>query len=53
MLVLAIFPALTALAGFLNPRVRNVEAELPDIEQRKPEPKPEPAQEEAPAEATA
>jgi len=54
MLTLAIFPALTALAGFLNPRVRNVELELPDIEQRKPEPKPEPPQEEqAPEEATA
>lgn len=54
MLTLAIFPALTALAGFLNPRVRNVESELPDIEARKPEPKPEPPQEEAaPEEATA
>jgi DHA3 family macrolide efflux protein-like MFS transporter len=47
MLTLAIFPALTALAGFLNPRVRNLETELPDNEERKPEPKPEPAQEEA------
>ena len=53
MLTLAIFPALTALLGFLNPRVRNVETELPDIEQRKPEPKPEPPAEAAPEEATA
>ncbi len=37
----AAVPALVALAGFLNPRVRNVEAELPDAN-RKPDPKPEP-----------
>jgi MFS family permease len=51
MLTLAIFPALTALAGFLNPRVRNVETELPDIEARKPEPPPQEAPEEAAAQA--
>ena len=53
MLTLAIFPALTALLGFLNPRVRNLETELPDNEPRKPEPVPEPPQEAAPEEATA
>jgi DHA3 family macrolide efflux protein-like MFS transporter len=51
LITLAIFPALTALAGFLNRRVRNVESELPDIEDN-PEPKPEPPQE-APEEAAA
>jgi DHA3 family macrolide efflux protein-like MFS transporter len=42
MLVMAAVPALIALVAFLNPRVRNVESELPDAN-RKPEPKPEPA----------
>ncbi len=41
LMVMAAVPALVALAGFLNPRVRNVEAELPDAN-RKPEPQPEP-----------
>ncbi|MFL6291868.1 MAG: MFS transporter [Thermoanaerobaculia bacterium] len=41
LLTMALVPAITALVGFLNPRVRNVEAELPDAN-RKPEPKPEP-----------
>ncbi|HVG08480.1 MAG TPA: MFS transporter [Thermoanaerobaculia bacterium] len=53
LLTMAIVPAVTALVGFLNPRVRNVEAELPDA-YRKPAPKPEPAPEaEAPKEAAA
>jgi MFS family permease len=30
LIVLAIFPALIALAGFLNPRLRNLESELPN-----------------------
>jgi len=59
----AAVPALTALFGFLNPRVRNVETELPDVVRKaaapKPEPKPEPEPEppvqqvpdEAPAQA--
>ncbi len=35
-LVLAIVPALAALWGFLNPRVRNVETELPDFSSAPP-----------------
>ncbi|MDP9120164.1 MAG: MFS transporter [Acidobacteriota bacterium] len=58
LVTLAIFPALIALIGFLNPRVRNLETELPDAVRRAaPEPVPEPAPEvpeaagEAPAQA--
>ena len=52
MITLAAFPALIALAGFLNPRVRNVEAELPDVVRRAPAPPPPPEPEaEAAAEA--
>lgn len=50
-MTLAIVPALVALAGFLNPRVRNVETELPDANV-KPETQPEPPQE-VPEEAAA
>ena len=39
-LTMALVPLIAAILGFLNPRVRNVEAELPDAN-RKPEPKPE------------
>jgi DHA3 family macrolide efflux protein-like MFS transporter len=52
LITLAIFPALTALAGFLNRRVRNVEIELPDVDV-KPAPKPEPPPQEVPEEAAA
>jgi len=52
LLTMALVPAITALVGFLNPRVRNVEAELPDAN-RKPEPKPEPPPQEVPEEAAA
>jgi hypothetical protein len=54
LVTMAAVPALVALAGFLNPRVRNVEAELPDAN-RKPEPKPEPEPpaQEVPEEAAA
>ncbi|MFL5446283.1 MAG: hypothetical protein ACJ78W_17330, partial [Myxococcales bacterium] len=53
LLTMALVPAITALVGFLNPRVRNVEAELPDAN-RKPEPKPEPKPEtDVPEEAAA
>jgi hypothetical protein len=41
---------MAALVGFLNPRVRNVEAELPDANVKpapKPEPQPEPQPETA------
>ncbi|HEY0512067.1 MAG TPA: MFS transporter [Thermoanaerobaculia bacterium] len=54
LMTLAIFPALIALVGFLNPRVRNLESELPDVVRRAPAPPPEPEPEaaaEAPAEA--
>jgi len=52
LVAMAIIPALTTLAGFLNPRVRNLEAELPDAN-REPEAAPEPPPEEAPVEAAA
>lgn len=52
LLTMALVPALAALAGFLNPHVRNIETELPDAN-RKPEPKPEPPPEEVPEEAAA
>ncbi|HZF09920.1 MAG TPA: MFS transporter [Thermoanaerobaculia bacterium] len=41
----AIFPALAAIWGFLNPRLRNVETEIPDAVKRAmaPPPPPEPA----------
>jgi MFS family permease len=43
MVSMALIPACVALMGLLNPRVRNVEAELPDAPKRKaPEPEPEP-----------
>jgi DHA3 family macrolide efflux protein-like MFS transporter len=57
MLTLAAFPALIALVGFLNPRVRNLETELPDVVRRAPAPPPPPEPEaeaaagETPAEA--
>jgi DHA3 family macrolide efflux protein-like MFS transporter len=41
LLTMAIVPFMAALAGFLNPRVRNLETELPDANV-KPAPKPEP-----------
>jgi DHA3 family macrolide efflux protein-like MFS transporter len=44
LLTLAILPAAIALGGFLNPRLRNVEIELPDVA-KKPAPPPEPAAE--------
>ena len=56
MITAAIIPALTAVAGFLNPRVRNIETDLPDANVRpqpKPEPKPEPPVEQAPPEEAA
>lgn len=43
-LVMAAVPGLAAIWGFLNPRIRNVEAELPDAPKRQaapPPPKPE------------
>jgi DHA3 family macrolide efflux protein-like MFS transporter len=44
LITLAAFPALTALVGYLNPRVRNLEAELPDVVRKAaPKPEPEPA----------
>ncbi len=49
-LTFALIPALAALWGFLNPRVRNVETELPDAPKRVAAPAPPPP-EEAPAEA--
>jgi len=53
LMTMAVVPALVAIVGFLNPRVRNVEAELPDANV-KPQPKPEPpAQTEVPEEAAA
>jgi DHA3 family macrolide efflux protein-like MFS transporter len=45
LITLAAFPALIALAGYLNPRVRNLESELPDVVRKaapKPEPEPQP-----------
>ena len=45
LITFAAVPALVALAGWLSPRVRNIEAELPDAvrkEAPKPEPEPEP-----------
>ncbi len=57
MMVLGLLPALVALAGFLDPHVRNLETELPDAVRKAapaPEPKPEPAPTaEAPAAAAA
>jgi hypothetical protein len=38
---MAAVPVITALVGFLNPHVRNLETELPDAV-RKPAPQPEP-----------
>jgi DHA3 family macrolide efflux protein-like MFS transporter len=57
----AAVPALTALFGLLNPRVRNVESELPDVVRKaaapppepKPEPEAQPPVEEVPDEAPA
>jgi hypothetical protein len=57
MVSMALVPAIVALMGLLNPRVRNVEAELPDAPKRRaPEPEPEPetsadVPDEAPAQA--
>jgi MFS family permease len=61
LVTLAIFPAMIALAGFLNPRLRNLELELPDVvrkeaaapgPQAEPQPGPAPAApDEAPAQA--
>ena len=49
-LTFALVPALAALWGFLNPRIRNVETELPDAPKRvaAPAPPPEEASAEAP-----
>ncbi|HWM94187.1 MAG TPA: MFS transporter [Thermoanaerobaculia bacterium] len=52
LLTMAIVPFVAALFGFLNPRVRNLEAELPDAV-RKPQPQPEPPSQEVPEEAAA
>ncbi len=55
LVTLAIFPAMIALAGFLNPRLRNLELELPDVVRKEaaaPEPQAE-AQPAAPDEAPA
>jgi DHA3 family macrolide efflux protein-like MFS transporter len=54
-LTMAAVPALATLWGFLNPRVRNVEAELPDIAppRRAAPPPEEPKQEEPAGEAAA
>ena len=54
LVTMAFVPALTALIGFLNPRVRNVEEELPDYKRpTPPQPQPKPETEEAPKEAEA
>jgi DHA3 family macrolide efflux protein-like MFS transporter len=54
MITMAAVPALVALMGFLNPRVRNVESELPDaVRKAAPEPEPEPPAQEVPDEAPA
>lgn len=45
-LTMAVVPGLAALWGFLNPRVRNVETELPDAPRRQAAPPP-PAEEES------
>jgi DHA3 family macrolide efflux protein-like MFS transporter len=45
LLTLAVLPALIALAGFLNPRLRNLESELPDAVRKAPEPVPAPPEE--------
>lgn len=54
-LTMALVPALATVWGLLNPRVRNVEAELPDIAppRRAAPPPEEPKQEEAAKEAAA
>jgi MFS transporter, DHA3 family, macrolide efflux protein len=49
LMTFAVLPALVALAGYLNPHVRNVETELPDAVRKAAAPKPEPAPEPAPA----
>jgi len=49
-LTFALIPALAALWGFLNPRIRNVETELPDAPRREAVKAPPPP-EETPAEA--
>ena len=46
LLTMALVPMVAALIGFMNPKVRNVETDLPDAN-RKPEPKPEPPKEAA------
>jgi MFS transporter, DHA3 family, macrolide efflux protein len=51
-LTMAAVPGIAALFGFLNPRIRNVETELPDAVDKKPAP-PEPQQDEAAVEASA
>ncbi len=56
-LTMAVVPGLAALWGFLNPRVRNVETELPDAPRRQaappPPPEPEKSDEQQPATASA
>ncbi len=52
LMTMAAVPALAALVGILNPRIRNVETELPDaVRKEAPAPAPEPA--EPPADAAA
>jgi hypothetical protein len=55
LMTMAAVPALTALVGILNPRIRNVETELPDaVRKEAPAPAAEPAEPEtAPAAAEA
>ena len=51
-LVFAIVPAIATVRGLLNPRVRNVETELPDAPRRTKAPEPPPEEAPAPAEGT-
>lgn len=59
LITMSVVPFLAALAGFLNPRVRNIETELPDAVRKaaapppppEPEPEPQPVSDEAAAQA--
>jgi hypothetical protein len=56
LVTMAIVPFVAALVGYLNPRIRNVETELPDANVKpapKPEPQPETAAKEVPDQAAA